>query len=905
MITPLHARGYTSSDFINGEYKRVTRRKTLLTKRFCGEERIPADTPKEFTLGKSVEPDSLEQLLAILLELETDVQTLIVRQAFLPKFTLGDSVRRLGENVVVDTKSRVIAIDVDDLLRPTDIGALDVLAQGEYVVSLLHEQFPDIIPLDVGFIAQASSSAGTGNGIKLHMWFMNADAVTQSQCKSFFLKVKGDLVDLSLYDVVHPYYTAAPVFSDGAVNPFNGVSRSTHRVGSELRISKEQPEYVRPIKVSTEEATQFLSFIDGSLKLDKKTKFALERLREWDYNLGGARHKAVLPLYHNAIQGQINLELVDREATAILEKIRPGCSEDYIRQGKIAALSYIKACSNRTVPLSYRGLQIASLSGGTDPLFLSVNPESIPSNGLVFLKASLGTGKTTFAKQYMKGREARFVGITDTVALVESLGKSFNAGDYRKRDDLDDFKYGKIDRIVGTLHSLHKLSELDTSIDVVFIDEADSVMNTLLFASIIDEPRRERIRYAMSHLLRQAKLVIVSDGDLSEETVGAYIDLIEGSKPLYRIVHNRPRLTGVKVYKHMTEASLMGGLFTSVEINDGPVLLTTDQGPTDLNVMYNTLKNRFPDKNIEVIHAESTKDPIVKDIFARTIESLRENKIDVLLCSPSVTNGVDFNGYFHTTFVATHTMNHTPNMRFQAMMRERSPKEIHYYFKDSREFDTGYGRGEVIEDGWMPIYRKKFATRKEREYRTYIATFNYYLIQSGARIEVVDDPYENPISAEDESNYILERANAILQATEWSCAPRHNDAYEYQRMVKFLYDMEELDDLDFIIKVIKAKPDKRMEYLHKLSKDYWNILITKDPKAVKAAVDRDPCKFYLLTQQSLKATSAMQVLKSCGISEGTDIEGLRLLYIRWCTFVGVDVPKVVLGKDVPEPILEL
>ena len=907
MITQLHARGYTSNDLINGEYVRVTRRKTILTKRFYGEQRIPSDTPKEFTLGKSIEPSSLDELFVLLKELEKDTQTLVIRQEFLPRFKLGDPVRRLGENVIIDTTSRVIAIDVDDLLKPLEISSLDVEAQGKYVVSLLHAQFPAEFPQGCSFIAQASSSAGLGKteSIKLHLWLFNESPLTQAQYKGFFSKVKGGLADLSLYDSVHPYYTAAPVFSNGAVDPFCYTHRTIMVAGCSANISKDQPEYVKPIKVTAEETNMFLKLITGSSKLDVRTNSSLRKLEEWGAEVGGVRHKVILPIYHNAIQAQLDLDMIDRRVSVALEKIRPGCSNEYIRQGKTAALGNIKACSQRNVPYTYRGLSLTTISGGSDPLFLKVDIDNLPKDGLVFLKASLGTGKTTFAKEYMQGRDVRFIGITDTVALVESLAKSFGAGDYRKRDDLDSFKHGSLNRVVGTLHSLHKLSEIDCAIDVIFIDEADSVMNTLLFASIIDEPRRERIRYAMSCLLRQAKLVIVSDGDLSEETVGAYVDLIEGSKPLYRIVHSRPRLSGVKVYKHLQESSLLGGLFASVETNSGPVLLTTDQGPTDLNILYNALITKFPDKRVEVIHAESTKDVVVRDIFSRTITALQEHKVDILLCSPSVTNGVDFNGYFHTTFVATHTMNHTPNMRFQAMMRERSPKEIHYFFKDSREFDTGYGRGSVIEDGWMPIYRKKFAIRKEREYKTYIATFNYYLIQSGASIEVIDDPYESPISAEDTSNYLLERANAIIKATEWSVEPRHNDAYEYQRMIKFLYDVEELDDLDLIISFIKSRPHRKMEYLHKLSKDYWTTLVLKDHKALKTVIEKDPCKFYLLTQQSLKAVNASQVLKSCGISNNTDMEALKLLYTRWCSFTGVEVPRIVLGKDAPEPIRDL
>jgi len=896
LIVKLHARTYVRTD-ANGNCKKVAKSDIILTKRYVGDKKFPAHMPKEFSLGVTTEPTSLAELYPLLLELETSPQTIIIRQPFKQGFPVGSAVRRLAENVVLDSTSNMVALDVDGVIRPTDIAPTDILAQAEHVISMLNNQSPEEFPLDIAFIAQASSSAGFSKDIKLHMWFYNTDAVMQSQMKSFMQRHAKGIADISLYDAVHPFYTATPIFSKGAKNPFEGKSRSVIREGVNLAISKNQTEYVRPVKVSDLELDNLLSGVTGSVIMDKRVASGVDRLASWNPANDGVRFKGVLPIYHNALQGQINIDMLDILVKKQLDYLRPGKAEEYIAQGKRAALANIKACSVRSIPPSYKNLDIVDIPTIDNGVFLKVDKSTFPSDGLVFLKASLGTGKTTFAKEYMKDRHSRFVGITDTVALVESLGKSFSAGDYRKRDDLNDFKAGRLDRVVGTLHSLQKLTDLDCEVDVVFIDEADSVMNTLLFASIIEESKKERIRYAFADLLRKARLVIVSDGDLSEETVSAYADLIDCSKPLYKIDHRKQRLAGVKAYKHLSESSALGALFTSVESLDEPLLLTTDGGPTDLNVLYNSLTKRFPDKVIEVIHAESTKDPIVRDIFARTIDALREHKIDVLLCSPSVTNGVDFNGYFKTTVVLTKTLNHTPNMRFQAMMRERSPEVIHYFFRDSRDFDTGYGRGKTLEDGWMSIHRKKFAMRREREYKTFIATFNYYLVQSGATVEVVDEAFEDPITSEDQEAYILERSLAILNATEWSCQPRHNDAYEIQKLIKFLYELEELDDLDLIRRFIVTKPDKKMEYLHKLVPDFWNILKLNNPRALHTCLVKDPTKFYLKTQQSLKSTNADRILVDCGIYEDCDMEEVVRLYTRWCAFMDVEVPSVIKQQE--------
>lgn len=892
----LHARPYTRID-AKGDYQKVPKYDVILTKRYIGDKKLPAHMPLEFSLGDNIEPSSLAELYPILLDLEQKPQTIIIRQKFKNGFKVGSPVRRLSDNVLLDTVTNIVALDVDGVPRPSEIGKTDIMAQAEYVLSLLHEYKPEEFPLDIAFIAQASSSAGFSGDIKLHMWFYNNDAITQSQMKSFMSRYTKGIADISLYDAVHPFYTAAPLFSKGAKDPFEGKPRAVIREGVNLAIPKDQAEYVRPVKVTESELDNLLSSVTGSVTMDKRVASGLDRLASWNPANDGVRFKGVLPIYHNALQGQINVPMLDIIVKKHLDYLRPGKAEEYIAQGKRAALANIKACSVRSIPAMYKRSEIVEIPTIDNGVFLKVDQSSFPLEGMVFLKASLGTGKTTFAKEYMRTRQARFVGITDTVALVESLGKSFSAGDYRKRDDLDDFKAGRLDRVVGTLHSLQKLTDLECDVDVVFIDEADSVMNTLLFASIIEESKKERIRYAFADLLRKARLVIVSDGDLSEETVGAYSDLIGCSKALFKIDHRKQRLAGVKAYKHLSESSALGALFTSVESLDEPLLLTTDGGPTDLNVLYNSLTKRFPDKVIEVIHAESTKDPIVRDIFARTIDALREHQIDVLLCSPSVTNGVDFNGYFKTTVVLTKTLNHTPNMRFQAMMRERSPEVIHYFFRDSRDFDTGYGRGKTLEDGWMSIHRKKFAMRREREYKTFIATFNYYLVQSGATVEVVDEAFEDPITSEDQEAYILERSLAILNATEWSCQPRHNDAYEIQKLIKFMYELEELDDLDLIRRFIVTKPDKKMEYLHKLVPDFWNILKLNNPKALHTCLVKDPTKFYLKTQQSLKSTNADRILVDCGIYEDCDMEEVVRLYTRWCAFMDVEVPSVIKQQE--------
>ncbi|MFP9072388.1 hypothetical protein ACLI1Z_17860, partial [Enterococcus faecalis] len=76
-----------------------------------------------------------------------------------------------------------------------------------------------------------------------------------------------------------------------------------------------------------------------------------------------------------------------------------------------------------------------------------------------------------------------------------------------------------------TIHSLHKFKSFIGQIDTIFIDECDAVMNDLLFAPVVKQ-RRECIQ-VLRDILMTAKTVILSDGDISAETIEAYGSLID------------------------------------------------------------------------------------------------------------------------------------------------------------------------------------------------------------------------------------------------------------------------------------------------------------------------------------------------------------------------------------------
>jgi|TARA_B110000908_G_C10262683_1_gene460540 hypothetical protein len=875
-ICVLHATDYNDVAK-NGDYFRVSRDNTFLTKRISTNgSKKPANFPKRFRLGECHRPKDLESLLPILEGLGNDPHALIIRQEFTDA-KIGRTVERKSKNVF-NVKSRIIALDIDELDLPMHIESTDIKGQGDYVCNLLNKCNPEMFPDDMGFIAQGSSSAGLTKSIKLHLWLCNYDGVDQPQLRNLFyninnifrsrFKVMTSLVDTALYHDVQAHYTAYPIFEDSTQDPLKE-DRTVYSYGNKCYVPASYSPYVKPIATTEMERSSYINAITGGIEPSAALERVMYVLETWDSARRGFRSK-VQALYHSGLQDQFCMKTLDAYVTPIIERIRPGEAANYIAQGKTSAVNNIKACSTRELPHKCKGLNLETLSGGDKDKFLDFD-KITPSDTVTFLKATLGTGKTHTIAQWLKGGQitGKFLALTDTSALVTSNATRFEAGDFRLPKARLDFATGKSDRLSGTLHSLLKIKEFTNSFDFLFIDEADSLINNLLFASIISEENKAQIVEILSDLLKNTDRVIISDGDISEETVNCYIDLMEGRRDLCRVNHQRKNLQGVQSYKHTTEASLWGALQGHLELGD-KCLLVSDASPKELNEYVTTFDRLCPTKKVLVAHSAAKNDECMRDVIDNTTKALNRREVDALLCSPSITNGVDFN-YFDAVFVLTKTENHTPNMRFQAMMREREPSIIHYYFRNMKTYCTGYN-GLTLDTGFMAKSRQSLAVRREREYKTYIATFNSYLVDAGATVEVVDIPYDNPKNQEDRENQKIERINAILTSKPDCFPQRHNDAYEVKGLIKYYYDLEEEPSWDQVDMFLTDKPNERAAYLHKVFKDFWYVLSLCDPIPLERELRDKGFLFHLATGESTsgKVNKAKQILTRCGIKDNTD-----------------------------------
>ena len=439
-----------------------------------------------------------------------------------------------------------------------------------------------------------------------------------------------------------------------------------------------------------------------------------------------------------------------------------------------------------------------------------------------------------------------------------------------------------------TIHSIHKFKNFVGQIDVIFIDECDAVMNDLLFAPVVKQ-RRECIS-VLREILLSAKVVILSDGDISAETIEAYGSLIDFDKPVSYYKHHRKMLSDAQAYEFPDESSIWVALQTSLEMGEKSILVS-DCGPDELNEKGLTLRNNTG-AIVKEIHSNSTSDIDIRRILDYTTNELIEQQIDCLLCSPSVTSGVDFN-YFDNVFVITRTANQAPNMRFQAIRRDRGAKNIFYFIDKST---SGFSAGSEqynIDEGWMELAQQLYVKRRELESRNFISTLRYYLLDQGATIDIFSESWGKIDSSAAE--YTAERVSAILSSTPDWCAPRHADAYEAKLMLVKYFHLDSIKSItqEHAEMWISKKPHKRAEFFHKLQDIFWkdikkcsNVTISPFIEALK----KHKKDFFIRTGQSANPKYARMYLTQMGINKEMETEQIVDWYRTYCSIEGISVP---------------
>lgn len=614
--------------------------------------------------------------------------------------------------------TNIVAIDIDNWKVKEDIDVLDIDICGEYIYSLLNSAAPEIFPKGGGYVIKASSSAGIKSGLNYHMFFLNEENICIAQIKTIVkqvinLNIGTGFADPTVYSPARLWYAAKPLFRNPDLYPFKDKKFLAIKNGHKIRIPAttelDLPKNLLSIEIS-EIRKQFVNYhgIDPTkVELCQPISNILEKIQSGEISdLVWSKH--ALHIIFLAISYGYDLEL-------FLEKVlRPALvsyaynkhvSVDRYLEKVEYALKYATSTVTREISheilsnrekLSKEKLHFVKISNvpASAEGFLAI-PAPFPQKGILnFIKSSLGTGKTTTVKALIDDSKlSNVITITNRVSLVNSNARKLGLTSYKEMGTFEAAL--NPDGLSVCLNSLSR-PDIAANIyankyDTLFIDEADSVMYDLINASTITDIKREEILGCLQHLLNNCSYIILADGDMSCETIEAYSQLCIYPSHVY--ITSTETHKNVNVFEFLKETDMHGALLSELESAykfREKTLVVSDYGPAKIREMVFIIEAAMHDLGTPIrvlqIHDESKNDD---DVRALLLDPTAPMDYDLVFTSPSVTSGIDFQGRFTNVFCyTTHKVN-TPNIRLQAICRERKPQNIYIH------------TGNAVESAWV------------------------------------------------------------------------------------------------------------------------------------------------------------------------------------------------------------
>lgn len=207
----------------------------LATKRFTSTGVVSCGQESRWHWRETPLPD-FASLSALLVFLEDRRVQMIVLGSIAPEYRDARVIPRwkkpnCGKPAsLIDTGSRIVHFDVDDLLMPEGLGWHRPEAVAHYTWAAICAKVPAL--RDVSVHWQASSSAGMPgkeHQIRMYLWAMLDQPIDEGR-RAALLVMAG--TDKALASINQPNYTAVPIF-EGVPDPLAGVARSGDILGSQ------------------------------------------------------------------------------------------------------------------------------------------------------------------------------------------------------------------------------------------------------------------------------------------------------------------------------------------------------------------------------------------------------------------------------------------------------------------------------------------------------------------------------------------------------------------------------------------------------------------------------------------------------------------------------------------------
>ena len=321
----------------------------------------------------------------------------------------------------------------------------------------------------------------------------------------------------------------------------------------------------------------------------------------------------------------------------------------------------------------------------------------IPEFGtFLAIKSGTGTGKTHWLINKLIEAYSDYgflsVGYRNSPLIQFSLDEKLKKNWYHLQKDLRNTKEliliaDPLSKILCCLDSLIHFKPEDFENKILILDEIESIIYHLFKANTTISLFREKIKELFIDALNCSSMIIIMDGHLNDTTIEYLQGLISNPKKLVKIEN---LYQGNKGHVNLLEGIESKG---EIKIDDySPITEAIKNNldyfavASDSQCQLEAIDNILVKQGRKTLRLDSTtsNQKWVEAFLDKPEQYLRENKIEVILYSPSGDAGlnIDIKGYFSDIYLLFFGVI-TTNSQLQMIARIRDPQsQIHIYCKN-------------------------------------------------------------------------------------------------------------------------------------------------------------------------------------------------------------------------------
>jgi hypothetical protein len=290
---------------------------------------------------------------------------------------------------------------------------------------------------------------------------------------------------------------------------------------------------------------------------------------------------------------------------------------------------------------------------------------------LLAVKSPMDTGKSTLILDFIRSqieKNPKFTCVmlqfrTSLSDEISKKTKDMGFKDYRSVTGEIDLEF--YSRVFIQIESLHRL--IYNNIDLLIIDEVESV-NAQLFAGL-NVQNDSAIQDMYQNILKDSKQIIMLDGLLMDRTIKAYESYL-GEKFFVHV--NTPLVEKKKLQIMVSECQWKDAIIDDLCMNR-KIYVVSPNGKSFIEKMakYIETKCNEKDKKINILTIFGGKDN--SDVTKNFTDELVKH--DLVIASPSISAGVDFNvdGYFYKVYSFVSSRKVGAVSQLQSLKRVRKP----------------------------------------------------------------------------------------------------------------------------------------------------------------------------------------------------------------------------------------